>query len=253
MTQWRSISNPMVAPVILLSLLLFAYPGSAFCDLTLQGPSGFIQVPSHTTIRRGQFEMGFHTRLFKIPDTAKSRYLTHMAMGFSPIQDFEIGIQKAVDSRDGSQDPDPDPTINLKARLPVIGSGELAETAFGIVLDTNPNNYHTMYLTLGGFGVGWNFGGTPKTGVANYGSWDRGRQEPKSIFLLVGIDYPKPKPGERGYRSHYLFDYNGDVFSIGWRYKSHRGFWVDAAVHTKSTYTDFYDYRPLILGMGAIF
>jgi len=176
-----------------------------------------------------------------------------MALAFSPIRDFELGIEKNLDTRRSVGDYDPDPTVNLKVRLPRMGTGELSQVAWGMLLDTNPNNYHTMYLSAGGFGVGWNFGGNEGVGTAHYGSYDKGRQRPKSLFLLVGVDYPPPIPGERGYRSHYLLDYNGDVFSIGWRLKSHRGFWIDAGIQTMSSYTDFYDYKPLFAGLGAIF
>lgn len=240
--------------LLLLGVVLWLGGGPvARADLTLQGPSGFVQVPSHTTIRPGQVEFGMHTRRFFIPGTKTSRYLTNLAFGFSPIRDVELGVQKAIDSRRGRTDQDPDATLNLKIRLPSMGTGEFSESAVGLLLDTNPNNYHTMYFTLGGFGVGWNFGGNPGSGIAQYGAYDRGRQRPKDLCLLIGTEYPPARPGERGYRGHWLIDYNGDVFSLGWRYKSHRGFWVDAAVQSKSSYTDVYDFLPLILGVGAIF
>ena len=246
--------NPIHSFWKIVTVVLFVLlPCSSRADLTLQGPSGFFQVPSHTTIKPKQVGLGFHSRRFFIPGTKKSEYLTNMAFGFSPIRDFELGVQKAIDSRRGNTDFDPDPTFNFKVRLPSMGVGEFSESAMGIVLEANPNNYHTLYFTLGGFGVGWNFGGNPGSGVANYGAYDRGRKRPKDVSLLVGTEYPPSQPGERGYRSHYIVDYNGDVFSIGWRYKSHRGFWMDAAVQSESSYTDFYDYLPVIVGFGAIF
>ena len=235
-----------------LTLIFFLFiSASTYADLTLQGPSGFIQVPSHETIKAKQVELGVHTRMYNVPKSSDEGFLTNMAFGFSPFRDFEIGVQKAMDSRNSALDPDP--TINFKVRLPSIGEGEFSEAAFGMLLDTNPNNYHTMYFTLGGFGVGWNFGGNPGFGVANYGAYNKDKKEPESICLLVGAEYPKRRPGERGYKSHYFVDYNGDVFSLGWRFKSHRGFWIDLATHSKSSYTDFYDYKPLIIGIGAIF
>lgn len=249
-----SIQAPHFAGVLLL-LTILAILGSvpAQANLTFQGPSGFVQVPSHTTIEHRQLELGFHTKPFRDRRTGKGEFLTSMAMGFSPIRDFEIGIQKSMDSRRGVNDLDPDPTINMKVRLPIIGSEEFSAVAFGMVLDTNPNNYHTMYLTIGGFGVGWNFGGNPGIGTAQYGAWNSDRQRPESFCLLVGVDYPPRRPGERGYRNHYQLDYNGDVFSAGWRFKSHRGFWIGAALQTRSSYRDFYDFRPFIMGIGAIF
>lgn len=245
--------TPFLGLVVILALLVLGATRPARADLTLPGPSGFITVPSHTTIKPGQVEFAAHGRRFFIPGTKSSRYLTNLAFGFSPFRDFEIGVQKAIDSRRGTSDQDPDATVNVKVRLPSMGAGEFSESAFGLVVDTNPNNYHTLYFTLGGFGLGWNFGGNPGAGTAQFGSYDRGRKKPRDLCLLIGTEYPPPQPGERGYRSHYLIDYNGDVFSLGWRLKSHRGFWVDAAVQSKSTYTDFYDFLPLTLGFGAIF
>lgn len=217
----------------------------------MQGPSGFLQVPSQKTIKAKEVEMSVHTRMYRVPVTEDDATLTSLALGFSPFRDFEVGVQKSIDSRNTAHDPEP--TINFKVRLPPIGEGAFSEAAFGMLVDTNPNNYHTMYFTIGGVGVGWNFGGSPGFGTANYGSYNRETKEPDALCLLIGTEYPSRHPGDRGYNSHYYVDYNGDVFSAGWRFKSHRGFWVDATVHTKSSYTDFYDYKPLILGVGAIF
>ncbi|KAF1082631.1 MAG: hypothetical protein GQF41_1352 [Candidatus Rifleibacterium amylolyticum] len=236
---------------LLLAAAIICTHSAAYAGLTVQGPSGFIQVPSHRTIDAKEIELAVHTRMYKVPVTAKDASLSHMAFGFSPFRDFEVGFQKAMDSRNTASDPDP--LINFKVRLPALGSGELTEIAVGGVFDTNPNNYHTLYFSVGGFGLGWNFGGNPWSGMANYGGYDRKKHEPQSLCLLIGAAYPERLPGERGYRGQFLLDYNGDVVSAGWRYSSHRGFWVDAAVHSKSNYTDFYDYRPLILGLGANF
>lgn len=219
--------------------------------LTVQGPSGFIQVPSHKTVNAKEVEIAAHTRMYRVPVTAEEGYLTHLALAFSPFRDFEVGLQKAMESRNSANDPEP--TVNFKVRLPSIGEGELSQVAFGGVFDTNPNNYQTLYLTFGGFGLGWNFGGNPGSGMANYGKYNRDKKEPEALCLLIGAELPARKPGERGYRSQYFLDFNGDVFSLGWRYSSHRGFWADAAVHSKSSYDQFYDYRPLILGLGANF
>ena len=237
--------------IYLFAVLMFLTVLPVQGSLTLQGPSGFVQVPSEKTIKAKEIEMAVHTRIYAVPLSSKDGYLTSLAFGFSPFRDFEIGVQKNIDSRNSALDPDP--TVNFKVRLPSIGQGEFSEAAFGMLVDTNPNNYHTMYFTLGGFGVGWNFGGNPGYGTASYGSYNRDKKEPDSICLLIGTEYPKRHPGDRGYKAHYYADYNGDVYSIGWKYQSHRGFWVDAAVHSKSSYTDFYDYRPLILGVGAVF
>ncbi|MBF0545109.1 MAG: hypothetical protein HQM08_11770 [Candidatus Riflebacteria bacterium] len=234
--------------------LVFFGLGNDVCyaDLTFQGPSGYVQVPSAQTIKKGEIELGFHSRTFTSQNSSSDNYYTNMAVGFSPLRDFEVGVQKAIDSRRGNNVLDPDPTVNLKFRLPPMGK-DFSETALGLVLDCNPNNYHTMYFTVGGVGIGWNFGGNQGSGVANFGSYDRGSKKPKDLFLMVGADLYPSKPGERGYRSHYLFDYNGDVFSVAWRYKSHRGFWVDLGVQGKGSYSDFYDYQPVFAGFGAIF
>ncbi|PKL50113.1 MAG: hypothetical protein CVV42_03750 [Candidatus Riflebacteria bacterium HGW-Riflebacteria-2] len=237
--------------LLLLTAAVICIHPAVYAGLTVQGPSGFIQVPSHRTVDAKEIELAVHTRMYKVPVTEKDASLSHMAFAFSPFRDFEIGLQKAMDSSNTANDPDP--LINFKVRLPAIGSGELTEIAVGGVFDTNPNNYHTLYFSIGGFGLGWNFGGNPWSGMANYGGYDRKKHEPQSLCLLIGAAYPERLPGERGYRGQFLLDYNGDVVSAGWRYSSHRGFWVDAAVHSKSNYNDFYDYRPLILGLGANF
>ena len=249
MKQTKQSSNIKYLFLILSFILVSALPD--YASLTLQGPSGYVQVPSAKTIKAKEVELAVHTQMYRVSNSSKDSSLTSLAFGFSPFRDFEVGVQKNIDSDNTALDPDP--TVNFKVRLPAVGQGEFSEAAFGMLLDTNPNNYHTMYLTVGGFGIGWNFGGNPGYGTASYGSYNRDKKEPNPICLLVGTEYPRPHPGERGYRSHYYLDYNGDVCSLGWRYKSQRGFSIDAAVHSKSSYTDFYDYRPLIIGFGAEF
>ncbi len=219
--------------------------------LTLQGPSGFFQVPSHETVKAKEIELAARYRMYNVPKTSEQAALMHYSFAFSPLKDFEIGFAKAMDTRNSALDPDP--LLSFKVRLPSIGTGEFSEVAVGGVFDVNANNYHTLYFSIGGFGLGWNFGGNRFNGMANYGAYDRGRNEPDSICLLIGAEYPKRRPGERGYKGQAYVDYNGDVYSGGWRYSSHRGFWVDATVQSKSSYTDFYDYRPFILGVGAKF
>ena len=238
---------------LFLSLLIFLSSLPVWADLTPAGPSGFVKVPSHATIEYGQVEWAAHFHQYSSPKGKNANSLTDLAFGFSPIKDLELGVQKTLDSNKGIGAYDPDPTLNFKVRLPTFGNGYLSETAMGMVLDTNSNNYHSLYVSVGGFGVAWNFGGNPGYGTAAYGSYDRARKKPKDLCLIVGADLTPGKPGERGYRSHYYADYNGDVFSLGWRWKSHRGFWVDAAASTKGTYTDFYDYKPVTIGVGGIF
>lgn len=218
--------------------------------LTYQGPSGFIMVPSHKTIPEKQIDMAMHTRMYRVPTDNKEGWLTSMAFGFSPFRDAEFGVQKTMDSRNGAHDPDP--TLNFKVALPSIGEGEFSQIAFGGLFDTNPNNYHTLYLSIGGLGVGWNFGGNPG-GMASYGKFKTSKDKPESLVLFFGAELPGRIPGERGYKTQTYLDYNGDVFSLGWRHSSHRGFWAEASVQSKSTYKDFYDYKPFIIGLGANF
>lgn len=244
-------SNPGSLLIAFLALGAFFYAAPLKAALTLQGPSGFIQVPSHETVKEKQIEVAARYRMYKVPKTGEDSSLTNFSFAFSPLKDFEIGFAKAIDSRNAANDPDP--LMSFKVRLPSIGSGEFSEVAFGGVFDANANNYHTLYLTIGGFGLGWNFGGNRYSGMASFGAYDRGKHEPESLCLLIGAEYPKRRPGERGYKGQAYIDYNGDVYSGGWRYSSHRGFWVDFSVHSKSSYTDFYDYRPFIVGLGANF
>ncbi|MBF0410240.1 MAG: hypothetical protein HQM10_23040 [Candidatus Riflebacteria bacterium] len=239
---------------ILLCLMFFLLYSSSFicADVTFPGPSGYIHVPSATTMKNGTLEFGFHTRFFDTDGGSADNYFTNMGIGFSPIRDLEIGVQKAVDSRRKKEDADPDPTVNFKVRLPPMGK-DFSETAIGMLFDTNPNNYHTLYFTISGVGVGWNFGGNQGSGVANYGSYDKAAEKPKDVFIMIGTEVTPGKPGERGYRSHYYIDYNGDFFSAAWRFKSHRGFWAELGVQGKSSYSEFYDYKPVFAGIGGIF
>lgn len=220
--------------------------------LSLPGPTGFVSVPSHRTIQAKQIELGIHGQIYDVPLTNKTERLTHFAFGFSPFRDFELGIAGVSDSNNNAETPDP--TLNFKVRLPSLGEGEFSEMAFGGVFDTNENNYHTLYLTFGGIGLGWNFGGSTNGGIAHYGGYDKDKHKPKTLCLLIGAELPEPNIGERGYKSRYYIDYNGDYASLGYRYSSHRGFWVDASVRTKSDYDDaVYDVKPFMLGFGANF
>lgn len=238
---------------LLICLSIITTP--VFAGLTTHGPSGFINVPSAKTINEKSIELGVHTRMYESykNDKEKDGFMTSLAFGFSPIKDVEFGIQADLDSQSGRNNVETDPKLNFKIRLPSIGEDEFSEVAFGGVFDTNPNNYHTLYLTFGGLGVGWNFGGNEGVGTASFGKYDDKEKKPDSVCLIVGAELPGRKSGERGYKSQILVDYNGDVFSLGWRYASHRGFSVDVSASTKTSYDSFYDYKPLSIGFGANF
>ena len=237
--------------------IFFLILSSSLCEagLSLQGPSGYINVPSYRTVREKEIELSFRTRMYDSykGDKTKDGYMTTISFAFSPIKDVEFGIQADLDSETDRNNVETDPKLNFKVRLPSIGEGEFSEIAFGGVFDTNPNNYHTLYITCGGFGLGWNFGGNEGVGTASYGRYKSGSKKPDSLCFMFGAELPGRKPGERGYKSQYVVDYNGDVVSLGWRYYSHRGFSVEIAGSTKTSYDEFYEYKPLIVGFGANF
>lgn len=249
-------NNIFYKKLFFLFITLFVFCESV-CNagLTLQGPSGFINVPSHKTVREKEIELSIKTRMYESykGDKNKDGYMTTVGFAFSPIKDVEFGIQADLDSELSRNNVETDPKLNFKVRLPSIGEGEFSEVAFGGVFDTNPNNYHTLYLTFGGLGVGWNFGGNDGIGTASYGKYRNKDRKPEKLCLLFGTELPGRKPGERGYKSQYVVDYNGDVVSVGWRYYSHRGFSIEIIGSTKTSYDDFYDYKPLTLGIGANF
>ena len=249
----NNVKNILLRTIIILFFLFVKTV--CFAGLSLQGPSGFINVPSHRTVNEKEIELSFKTRMYDSykGDKNKDGYMTTMALAFSPIKDFELGIQADLDSKSDRNNVETDPKLSFKVRIPSIGEGEFSEISFGGVFDTNPNNYHTLFLTCGGFGLGWNFGGNEGVGTASYGRYKKGSRKPESLALLFGTELPGRKPGERGYKSQCVLDYNGDVFSLGWRYYSHRGFSVEICGSTKTSYDEFYEYKPLIVGIGANF
>lgn len=244
--------NSLAGSLLLAVLLFCASPVQA--GLTLQGPSGFINVPSHKTVNEKEIELGVHSRMYSNAfNKEQDGVMTSFAFAFSPIKDIEFGIQADLDSKEKQNNVETDPKLNFKVKLPSLGEGEFSQVAFGGVFDTNPNNYHTLYLTFGGLGIGWNFGGNEGSGRAAYGKYKEAEKKPQSLCLLLGVELPGRKPGERGYKSQWILDYNGDVASIGYRYASHRGFSIDVSASTKTSYDSFYDYKPLIIGFGANF
>lgn len=248
--------NLYLKPFISITLVVFFLLISSVTQaaLTIQGPSGFINVPSPKTIHEKEIELGVHTRMYQnVKNKEQDGWMTSVAFGFSPIRDVEFGVQADIDSKESQNGTETDPKINFKVRLPSIGEGEFSEVAFGGVFDTNPNNYHTLYLSIGGLGIGYNFGGNEGVGTAAYGKYKEGSKKPQAICLMLGAELPGRKPGERGYKSQYVIDYNGDVFGFAWRYASHRGFSVEIGAQTKTSYDGFYDYKPLIIGLGANF
>ena len=237
-------------------LLLFLFSNSSsYAGLSIQGPSGFVNVPSYKTVHEKEIELSVRSRMYNSyrGDNKKDGYMTSFAFAFSPIRDVEFGVEADIDSQSDRNNVETDPKLNFKVRLPSVGEGEFSQVAFGGVFDTNPNNYHTLYLTFGGLGVGWNFGGNAGVGTASYGKYKKDKRKPEELCLLFGGEFPGRKPGQRGYRSQYVLDYNGDVVSLGWRFYSHRGFSVDISASTRTSYKDFYDYKPLIVGIGANF
>ena len=239
----------------LLFLFLLCSNSATHAGLSLQGPSGFVNVPSYKTVHEKEIELSVRTRMYESykGDKDKDGYMTSLAFAFSPIRDVEFGIEADLDSESDRNNVETDPKLNFKVRLPSVGEGEFSQIAFGGVFDTNPNNYHTLYLTFGGLGIGWNFGGNEGVGTASFGKYNKNKRKPDELCLLFGGEFPGRKPGERGYKSQYVLDYNGDVVSLGWRYYSHRGFSIDISASTKTSYDGFYEYKPLIVGFGANF
>lgn len=235
--------------VIVVFALFFIAVFELSAGVTTLGSKGFLNVPSHRTVKKGEIEAAFRYQYLRIPDSA-STYKQNLALVFSPVYDFELGISKAFVS---DYEKEPDPVLSFKARIPSLGEDYLSDIAVGMVLDTNPDNYHTAYIMFGGFGVGYNFGGNRFSGVANYGRYNHDRNEPESFCILIAMQTPERTPGQRGYLSQYFFEFNGDVMSAGLRYSTHRGFSAELAVSGKGSYNDIHGHTPVSVAISARF
>ncbi|MBP5468649.1 MAG: hypothetical protein J6Z11_05340 [Candidatus Riflebacteria bacterium] len=130
----------------LLFLFILSSNSVTYAGLSLQGPSGFVNVPSYKTVHEKEIELSVRTRMYESykGDKDKDGYMTSLAFAFSPIRDVEFGIEADLDSESDRNNVETDPKLNFKVRLPSIGEGEFSQVAFGGVFDTNPNNYHTL-------------------------------------------------------------------------------------------------------------
>lgn len=236
--------NTFLLSILIAILILF--PSIAEAGLSLSGATGYITVPSHEVSQR--FDLAVSTRMHTTK-SGSDEFLTNLALTFSPFENFEAGIQAPIDSaKDSTQI---DPVLHFKASMKGLLPGDFSRLAFGGIFDTNPNNWHSLYLTAAGFGVAYNFGGEKYSGTSHFGKYKNNR--PNSVSIIAGAQGDNALPGETGYRTAWMLDYNGDVVSLGWRLFADRGFSLHIAFQTQTSYDDFYDFKPVLFGFGANF
>ncbi len=67
-SEIRSFFNKLLLPAMIAGFVCLNDPTAA-AGLSLQGPSGFVQVPSHKTVDAKGVELAIHNRLYQVPGT----------------------------------------------------------------------------------------------------------------------------------------------------------------------------------------
>lgn len=214
--------------------------------LSLAGNTGAMLVPSPGVLEIGKTAVGVHVApfsLYSVNDTKfndTDYFDSHIALCYGVFDGFELGIDKVYSNQDRFDIPQP-MYVNAKYQVP----GNI--TVGGNFCTDDQAGYHSMYVTAGvpalWVGVGANFGaedfrfsyvGADKVRKAKYGGYnykyDRATGYADPAFFLVGGAVPLSKA------AHFVYDFNGDRFSLGFRLNYMRVVFLDAAYISDGDY-----------------
>jgi len=182
---------------------------STFAGVSLEGPTGFLNVPSPETLEPNTFEGGVHYQSYGFGGNTNYNIVSIKGnVGIS--ENVEVGIEKTTDS--GTLSRDPGMVINAKAKWSISDDINMAG---GVIVDTTSGNYSSVYGLVGAdiafFGMGFNFGGEKGLpySTARMGGYDLTDIAPDKVFFLAGAKF---QFGESGALT---VSYNGDAVGLG--------------------------------------
>ncbi|MGM0608138.1 MAG: hypothetical protein ACQESP_06945 [Candidatus Muiribacteriota bacterium] len=199
--------NKKILLYILISIFFFNY--YIFAEVSLPGPTGFLNVPSPYTTPSGTFEGGFHYQSYNYGGSS-SYGISSFKANVGVTKNLEIGFEKTMDSG------------RLLSNLGMVVSAKSGwsvndeiHVAGGVIVDTGSGNYSSIYGLFGAenafFGMGFNFGGSsgPIGGTAKMGGYDLQEKRPDKVFFISGAKF------EFGGNGGLTVGYNGDTVTLG--------------------------------------
>ena len=210
------------------------------------GMSGAQLIPSPGVLEPNKSAVSVHILPFDLKGINDETYSdgnymdTNVAVTYGVMDGFEFGIDKGFGNQDKFDVNEP-VYVNAKYQVPgnlTLGGSFCADSQAG---------YHSVWVNAGvpvaWVGVGANFGandykfyysGWDKLKRAKYGGYNydynKGKGYADPVFFMVGGAVPMSDS------AHFVYDFNGDKFSLGFRFNYQKIVYFDAAYISDGDY-----------------
>ena len=212
--------------------------------ISLSGNTGSLLIPSPGVLEPNKTAVSIHALAFDLYDVNDVKYKdsnyfdTSAKLTYGAMEGLEFGIDKIFSNQDRFDVLEP---LYVNAKYQVPGN-----VTVGGNFSTD-SGYHSLYVTAGVLavwvGAGVNFG--PEKFHFYYNGWDKLRRAKfggynydytkaegyaDPAFFMVGGAVPITKS------MHFLYDFNGDKFSLGFRLNYQRIVYFDASYISDGDY-----------------
>ncbi len=214
--------------------------------ISLSGNSGAMLVPSPGVLEPGKSAVAVHAIPFDLYNVNDAKFNdqdyfdSSLKLSYGAFEGFEIGVDKTFANQDRYDIAEP-VYINAKYQVP----GNI--TFGGSFCTDSQSGYHSVWVGAGvpvaWAAVGTNFGagtyrftysGSQKLKRAKFGGYnykyDRAEGYADPVFFLIGGAIPMSNS------LHFLYDFNGDRFSLGFRFNYQHVLHLDAAYVSDGDY-----------------
>lgn len=212
--------------------------------LSTSGGTGATLVPSPGVLEPGKAAVGVHIQTFDLYNVNDVKYTDQdyfdstVSAAWGVENGLEVGLDKTFANQDRFDIAEP-LYLNFKYQIP-------GNVTLGGNISTD-SGYHSAWVAAGvpvaWVGVGANFGadefrfsynGYDKLKKARFGGYnyeyDRGRGYADPFFFMIGGAVPLND------HLRFLYDFNGDKFSLGFRFNYQNAFYLNAAYVSDGDY-----------------
>ena len=214
--------------------------------LSSAGGTGATLVPSPGVLEPGKTAIGVHIQTFDLYNVNDVKYTdedyfdTTVSMAYGVENGLEVSFDKTFANQDRFDIAEP-VYFNFKYQIPgnvTLGGNFCTDSQAG---------YHSAWVAAGvpvaWVGLGANFGASDfkfsyngydrikraKFGGYNY-QYDRGKGYADPLFFMIGGAVPLND------HLRFLYDFNGDKFSLGFRFNYQNAFYLNAAYVSDGDY-----------------
>ena len=205
--------------------------------LAMAGGTGATLIPSPGVLEPGKAAVGVHIQTFQLYNVNNVKYTdqdyfdTNVSLAWGVDDGIEVSLDKPFANQDRFDVPEP-LYLNFKYQMP--GNVTLGGSF------TGDEGYSSVWVSAGvpvaWVGVGVNFGedhfrfsynGWDKLKKARYGgynyAYDKGEGYADPFFFMIGGAVPVND------HLRFVYDFNGDKFSLGFRFNYQNAFYLNAA------------------------